>query len=412
MKYGVAYFHDPFKPHESKVTFCTESESGELGAWGQLLKERAWFTNIDLPAFIEHGLLEIPHLRHANYLAPGFRQILAEMGANIKGQVELQSLRLLLEIFSRVMNYASKSSHCDLEAVYENKGDSISAVLRYKHGDWDEELDIPDLVKDAFKDGYLMSTRNTQHNITFDDKITHLSFPRAAYAMALLNSEIPIGEWSIHEEAGAFKNISGHDILPVLEQVFAARSGMVKVKLPKALNEDLPLHRLNNANGQWLTIQEAEVIAKTAPLKVVSLAYAKERTTLNKLLEDQKWREPNTMDALSYSAGLYLQELWSALSHERQSTISQRSYTPSTATFIKSWDRVYCLRAAEAIEERGFKVLAYGNNNISIAAPKEEIQELLLLGYQLGICSMNMTQSSAFLSKTDNENNLRSGPSK
>lgn len=382
--YGVALFTAPANPHDSGIMACSPESVSELDGWQELDQEIIWLTNIELPVLMESGLAAETYLRARNYMAPDLKQIARELNLDInQSQLTANSIRILQEVAQRIFNYLERLCGMAVSARYEITLDRLTSTIRKAIRSSDSEVHMPQLMHEVFDSAQTLSTRPAVNAINPGDQIITLSYPRGAYAMLLFEQIIPKGAWHFIKAPEALAKVNSDNGMDIIESIFDGRAGFIQVRMNSKRNQDLPFLRAQTEGSQWVSLHEFRELANDISMRVLNIAHSESQQTVGEYLQSANIKLPDMVDGLSYSAGIALENVWKALLLHNESNLSLKPFLDSASVSIRSWDRIFCKRAAEAVFDRGYKVLTHGNNNITVAVPKTEITALKDLGYQL-----------------------------
>lgn len=133
-----------------------------------------------------------------------------------------------------------------------------------------------------------------------------------------------------------------------------------------------------SAMRQWVTGDEARMYANFGQLEVFEAIHWPEWVRPIEALGALRDLEAliDDYDHLSYSLGLYAEQLWTGLATAQAAKgLDYRSTTNVVAPFIRAADRMRCLDAANRVSEQGFGVIGYGAGRVLVNLDIDRIAE-------------------------------------
>lgn len=386
MYFGVAHFIEPDEPTESRVFAYDGAALKVYDNWSELPDTKTWLSNVNRATLSSAKLANLMHIKSAQFLTVPQDSLVKELLLPVSDEPSLRSFKRLYEVYAFVfLRLADSFGRVDIR--HESR---LTAEIAKKITLNESDRFLSPGFLGIVNDCYSLSITVPGRRLKPTNKIVNLSYPRAPYAYHLLSQRVPQGEWQkisrTNKRYGYLYECKGDSLIDGFNQLAEERAAFVKIALVnRKSNEDLTVIRLGNPGGEWLTVIEAIELSEYVEIKMLDMLVSESTIELSELLEQWGLEKPEKSELFSVSYGYFLTEIWRTLTSEQVMAADNSAYYTPSATYIKAYDRIACMYAAESVLGRGFDVNAYGNNMISTSVPEEYISALLELGYEKGL---------------------------
>ena len=379
---GVCWFDDPKNPEAGWA-----SEAGQtafrVNGYHELSQECIWVSNVDSKTFREFNLHNIPNLRESSYMRVRLDRLARELGIN-------GSNNEAVEILSSILDRAIRFGYERFAISPEDKGYRYSAILASQHmpGSLRQR---PRSHTDAIEEALRQSTQHFQSRTgkaPYGASTHTFIFPRMAYSNWLLTRRYPMtSNWKpIKFNNGGFE-IGQREGSPIkgtaarlkkLEEINAKEAMVLKVKVLGMDGFYVPFASFGAGYGSsqrhWATLPEIIEMARYSHLKVEGGF----KTDLSKM--EGHLLDDNPQTNFSFSKGIFYENVYSFLGN----FVDGRQPT-GLAAYLRAYDRIACLKIAEAFSRQGINVGSFGTGMITLFIQENQIKEAAELGLSLGL---------------------------
>jgi hypothetical protein len=279
-------------------------------------------------------------------------------------------------IFQRVYNLGLENYELTLEDVEYRYNSALSQCILTRNIRQLPSGNYSTILSQAFKE----ATQQNQAmigNPVKGSRIKTFGFPKGAYARYLLSFPMPsntnwqkVSDKDISGTIGTREDnsITGTSaFLKMCERKYKDKAMFLKLTVTytsKYFRNFATFAMGSNYQRNWATLPEVIELAKYSVIEIheayICDTYNLDIKSIN--LDD---------DEYSYSRGLYLENLWTAYSLPIQ---NGEVFNPVGA-YLRAYDRILCLKAANAFSGNNFKVGSFGTGRVVVYMKKHE-QEL------------------------------------
>lgn len=333
-----------------------------------------WFTNLSFHDFYSMNLFQHPSFRNEGWLRTSFRQIAHELGLDTGASPDV-AVRNIALVASRVVSLAKRNA----------------IVTRLHSGKFNEDINIgtgidftaisrtPDLAQRAFDNIAEHAAVSVLKGSNYEagQKTITLRANRVFHARKILQSPVPHGiSWTLrHPEFGGHD----HDALDALETPFLLNITVSDVN--PLVSEVLSFGSGAKAPREWITDTEWRVIRDIADIQINAVLVSTEPARISKLAS---FLPSGRLDELSYSCGLFAEQLWTSLTNPVKQRMNGKHYA-AIAAWYRAIDRSTMFQYAQKLHSRGLSILSYGVGAITLRYPDNGLGAILEAGIDLGL---------------------------
>ncbi len=331
--YGVALWDDPDISGQGLICLAGEAPR-RIASPADVPSHNVYISNMDYRQFVRARLQRTPKFRARDFLRLNLGSILTETGY-LKGEPEAQAI-FLSGLFSQIMDYAAR--HLGIHnAPRSTLALGLREALGYQPPDNDPELEY--ILKSASQ-GYTFSAWDPDIAPSGDGpKPLFIIFRehRQAYAQSLLAAQVPHGAW----RQVRHKRNQGQDaLMALIEAVAAEQPVAVPIRIHRFTNSRIGNlinygagardHKVRSGAGhsmsspnqrEWICFPEFLMLREFADIEICTpiMAAAEYTDNLCRASEPDGNFDPfklQGLDRINYSAGLYLENLWTSISRQ------------------------------------------------------------------------------------------------
>lgn len=373
---GVAYYLHPHSPIDSPAWAYISGSAIEKTTHPAAIRGVTWFTNLDLSALIEWGL-DPSTIKRNDFFPGGLIGLVKESGLSPQNIAKNgEGLDLIHQLISSTMSFIRKLEFCDDISHLHKLGDAIPKTEQ--KNDTAEYIRQSQLYNQAFIGSYKHTYRSQDPAIMGAGERLVFRFPKGAYAKHLSERPIPTGGWKEIE----IGNENPHEFIIKHAQTSA---GFVRIRTRKKDADSLRLLSICDHTGQWLTLPEAAEVSLQIPLRIdVAIIGSLGENEIKRTVEVVERASPISL--LTFSAGYVLESAWNEMASVRMKrSDNSHSFPCSTASYIRSWDRIACYRAARKLALNGTEVISYGHGQLTLLVPEFDVEAKIVEAYDLGL---------------------------
>mgnify|MGYP000002844768 CR=1 FL=1 len=380
MKIGVILFDDP-KIGEQGWGAKSGQEAERINGINALDQEYIWITNVDYMDFNNLGFRNVSYLRETHYMRGTIKTFIEELGLKSSPS---KAAEILSNIFQRVIKFGNEMFGIDPKEHshrYANLLAQKIIPMNMRKAPTHNNESISDALEEA--------TQLMQNNVgrrPNGRKAITVHMPRIAYFNWLLNSRVPVdrewkkiafntGEFEVGIEKG--KEIEGTKTrMSKLDKLSEDNAFMFNISIKSMEDEYLSFASFGvgkKTSRTWVTYPELKELARYSRIEVKKGL----KTQIGALDEDVQDKDPSTN--FSYSKGIFLENLISALSTNVDGVLN------GVIPYIRAYDRMACLKAAEVLNSEGYYVMSYSFGKIVVLVPETGIEEFVSKSLSMGL---------------------------
>lgn len=346
---------------------CWAAVAGEkarrLKSIHDLASDVIWYTNISRDTFQALRLYNLPNLRHELWLRSRFNQITQELGLDerfITPDVLAESLALvtqnLLSYSNARYGVTSKSEmlNADFARIYNAPESGLSS-------------DIYENVLPVIQHSIVIVVSGTSRSASTSNLTVKPN--RLEHARAVLATKVPGDK--------KWKRIS--DIPPKIDSWLEACQTPFLIKM-SLRNIDPEMAELlswgsgSSSQREWMTDVEWRIIRQFAAVEVKEIIVNENPGILVPQLE---LLPSGQFDALSYSAGITSELLWTSLTTKvNRNRDNQINYT-AAAAWLRAADRMLMFNHAQKLLNLNCKVGLYGTGMVCLNYPEGSLHHYI-----------------------------------
>ncbi|HDX8428175.1 TPA: hypothetical protein RQN23_002875 [Aeromonas veronii] len=387
--FGVVFFDNPDNPCQGSA-----SEAGQavfsITSIGDLKSDVIWITNLEFDQIRAKRLWNNPKIKRINFFRDDLYKISKELGLVINSS-NVEGLRVLSEIVNRVMQMAFK--HYSIEEVLQSFKDTINKSLMTPLYHLDDggsgNLLLDQILNESFN-----AYQQCYGEIPQDYITASLKFSRFTYGQEILDMPVPCGAWNELKDYpkgwGVRGVISADSPVDYLNSFMDEKPMLVNL-VTKNMDSGFA-ELLDFANGtnrrQWVTAQEAVLAGLYGDIQIKGIYIAE---GYQKISEKMAFALPNEgiTAELSISLGILAENHWTSLASGRKVNIHGvvKDIKPARAVWMRSWDRIMCWKAAQALKQAGYLVRGYGVGGVDVAVLPARLGPLYEFAASLSLSS-------------------------
>jgi len=350
-----------------------------------------WLTNANYQTMMfGNGAGQNPWLRHDGYLRLRVDQILSEWGLTSAAPDEAAAW--LADMFDRVMRYAG--------ALLPDKDWSKRTLVEEMMSAWPEPemptgqyaASIRQALRESLQEWTCTPCRTPKDNITIK-----LWRPRNVHFRDMLTVPIPTGpwelaaggdlpprearmEWLVHEQTRpALTNI-------LIQQDYASEDLAVLFAFGGGAKNDSG----DAMRRSWCTHPELVALHNLSPVDVDAVFLGESYGTLPMPFVDESalQRLQSPIGALSWSAGIVLENLWMAATRPgivRRPDQTRRRAVSYRGAWLRAHDRLAMFIHASKMSKGGWLVTSYGTGAIWVSVDPGNIPAMLADAFRVGL---------------------------
>ncbi len=380
MKIGVCLFDEPNIAREGWVSIAG-SKAVRVNGIGELRNDVFWVTNLSYFSYRNLNLNQMPNVVDEQYFRTKLTSLCKELSSS-ENPEELASMAALIldrthEIGERFLSISANGSHYRYTNILQ--GCLLGSELR-KQPMGAGSLDITEAIQQSTQENQSMTAKSFAKG----SKLHSFTFPRAGYAKWLLSKQYPTnsgwtklnvdrkGEVVIGYEDGI--KIKGTDaFIGKLEDLDNSnKAALFRVSIVSMNPQYMQFAKFGSGANKyvrrWASLPEIIDISRYSKVIVMD-GYTAQKSPLN--LPEFVLADDELQLDYSFSKGLFLENLWAAISSPSYSKTSNT--VSAVSAYMRAYDRIACGRAAAAFAMHGFTVGSYGMGRVQVSLrPGEE----------------------------------------
>lgn len=369
-KIGVVCF-DNYQSVQAGWSSVDGSVPKRINGIGDLSSSVLWVSNLPFYYYKKLNLIRNPNIYDQQFFRTSLKLLGSELGLedNVKSLCQYASV-----IFQRVYQQGVDDYQILLDEAEYRYNTALASVILPSNIRQIPSGKYSSIMMEAFKE----STQQNQAmigNATKGAKARTFAFPKGAYARILLSQDFPsnsnwrkISAEKIKCTVGTREDnvIKGTNAFSkYCQDKFQNKAVFLKVSVTytsKFFRSFATFAMGSNYQRKWVSLPELIELLKYSVVEIHE-AYEGDvfKLSLNNLDLD--------IDEYSVSRGLYLENLWTALSLP----LNEGEYFNPVGAYIRAFDRVLCLKAAYAFARNNFKIGSLGTGRVIVyVKPNEE----------------------------------------
>lgn len=339
---------------------------------------RLWLSNLDRKIHWKAGLFTLKHIKDSRYLRVDLYQIARELGWSPKKIGSTKTAQAISEVFARVCRLA-KDYAPELDYMTDSLANDLVRALDIKpyiHADETEE--------EAFACSYQDRTVLTLSDLPAgEERWVTFRIPRLYHVNQILGetSRLPQGPWKmIPEAAMPAKNLRMQWVYDNFRDV----PFMVKVRKMQFYGQENQFRDLFRMDEvilagrarrlrNWIPAPEFMGVRNFMDMDIESVCTGKEYVSASGIVPDF-----DPVYHHSYSYGLLMENVMTAycLRSVAPKLKTKTSVSP-WASWIRAYDRFFCLNNAAVLKPFSRKIASYGNGNVVVSTVESELEVLM-----------------------------------
>ena len=355
-----------------------------------------WLTNVSYDDMNASGILDHAVFRHNNYLRLPVGSILLELGfTDNDGKVSTpdQAVAAIASIFERMIRLSAWIGGLSRE---EWKPPMRNLRLFYRQTLFPADQRLDPALQDAIDEATQAFSR-TRMTAPFDCQRFTLVVPRLAHARRILDTPIPAGpecqvvsppepgtsvtDWVRQVGGPMLIKASVGGMSSMVSQVINFGGATV----PTARRDGRDALYQGASTRQWITSEEACVLDRLGELTIEKAIVFTRWTTVLHAIEPIKefFGMVEPLDHLSYTVGLFAENLWTGLTLTNESSPADRGLSANLAApFLRSMDRLNCLEHVMDVVEQEYSVTGFGVGRV-MCATRNGREDPILAGFRV-----------------------------
>jgi hypothetical protein len=368
-KIGVVCFDD-FNTLSSGWASISGEKAFRVNGIGDLNSSILWISNLPFYFYKKFNLIKNPNIYDHQFFRTSLKMICDELGLDDNNK---EVCRVCSQIFQRVYSLGLKEYDLSLEdAEYRYNSALTTCILSSNIRQVPKGPYSAELVQ-AFKE----STQQNQAMMGEPVKASRarsFSFPKGAYAREILSQRVPTNtNWSKLKDSEVNITIGTKEenklkgstsFFKMISEKYKDKCLFFKINVTytsKFFRSFATFAMGSNYQRNWVTLPELIELAKYSIVEILE-GYSCDSQYL-------KFDEIDLdADEYSYSRGLYLENLWTAYAL----AINNGEYFNPVGSYLRAYDRVYCLKAAYNFQKNNLRVGSYGTGRIVVYLKNSE----------------------------------------
>lgn len=369
-KIGVVCF-DNYESINAGWSSIDGSEPKRINGIGDLSSSVLWVSNLPFYYYRKLNLIRNPNIYDQQFFRTSLKLLANELGLDDDTKL---LCKYASKIFQRVYEQGVEDYQISLDDAEYRYNSALSSVALPSNIRQIPSGAYSSILIEAFKE----STQQNQAmigNVTKGTKARTFAFPKGAFARTLLSQDFPnnsswvkISSDKIQTTIGTREDnvIKGTQaFIKYCEKEFNKKAVFLNISVTytsKFFRSFATFAMGSNYQRKWVTLPELIEIIKYSVVEINS-GYTGD--VFNLKLDNIDL----DTDEYSISRGLYLENLWTALSLP----INDGEYFNPLGAYIRAYDRMLCLKAAYAFAKNNFRVGSFGTGRIIVyIKPNEE----------------------------------------
>ena len=376
--------------NESIGVVCFDDEATATDAWcsiagkdpfrieslSELRSDIIWVSNLSYYDYRKLNLTLLPNVFDHQFFRLSLKQLAIE---NNLANNNFELTRFASLIFTRVAllgeeNFKIKSFDVDYR-YYTTLASAVIPFYARKKPTENFSFELMEAFKQATQENQAMTGLQAPKG----SKAYPFYFPRTSYAQWLLSLDYPIGEsWQelkesdytgiLGTENGIFikGTVSKLKKLNTLNEKYAGFFRVTVINTEPEYREFGTFSAGSNHPRKWASIPEIIHLASIGKIKIEG-GYITQKGKLS-ILKKLNFSDIEKELDYSYSLGLFLENLWIALSSP-----TNKKYYTALGAYIRSYDRIACFSMAEKFNQINFVTGSFGTGKVIVYAKKHEI---------------------------------------
>lgn len=399
MLLGVVLFDDPRAPGAGWMS-CRAvhgATAERIAGIGDVPTDLVWVTNVEQGDFYALRLHRDAHLRRANYLRVGLRQLQLELG--LDSVAPDQACMVLAGVMATVAHLARE---CGLE-IGQMRGESLAVLVRdYALG----HVERPSQEMEAALEGAHQSDSSTPGQFTPGARLAMLRRNRAQHALEVLQTPVPEGVWEYMEEVVMPPPRERVAWLLAMERPLLVRARVSRVT-PQyaelvAFGVQMRARRARSDLRNWMSHPELMWIREVAEVHITGAFVGTGYGGVN-------WREavrqalrrdfglPPSVLHLGVASGILLENLAAGAMAEMRPSQVVDGWYPPRAVWLRAVDRALSFFDAIRVAKAGARVVGYGSGTVRVMVPEGGSEQLALQARNAGVLAGMSVNSAARL---------------
>lgn len=347
-----------------------------------LASDSLWIVNATFDEMNVAGLAQHAFFRGANFLRLSVEAILGEMGMLAEdGHVAEpdQAARVIADLFERQVRMLCLLTGTPRERWKPPRSILRSAVRSHLMAPDDR---LGDTLLDAVNESNQAFTRCRSSGRGGGTKtaLGFLPVPRLEHARAVLDCPVPANsKWEPVEPPNALADVSEwlkRNAAPMLiratvENFEPSIGQLINFGGVANVNQRQSQGRVYHeaSTRQWITSDEARMFSHFADLTIHEAVAFPQWTQVSKAIPQvrQFFERVDPLDHLSYSVGLFAENLWTGLTLNLEAHPTDRGLAANViAPFLRSADRLNCLQYAIDVTSQDYEVMSFGVGRVGV----------------------------------------------
>lgn len=387
MKIGFVLF-DEGQSDEGWASKCGE-ESYRISNWSQLDNDYIWISNIPFKEYHKYSFSKLGHIKESHYFRVPPSSIIKEL--KLENNLD-RATSIISKIFCRIAKIGQEKfgvNPSDNNAVYRYANFFMNKILpsSFLEEPTEKNVSINQILESA--------TQNYQNQIGMKPngyKAVNLQFPKNAYFQWIFSQKFPknkswkrvkFREGSVEIGFEKGKEIPGTaSTIKIFKKLSEENATLFNIKV-KSIEPQFQSFATfgcgkdtNQAKREWVTFVELNEMVSYSKIEII-----KAIKTESDFLPESVLHKSH-LEAVSYSNGLFLENLFSALSSPiKNGSMKYHGSIP----FLRAYDRMACFRAAKVLNEEGYFIFSYSVGKIVVLVPENKVNDLIHLALHFGL---------------------------
>lgn len=400
---GVCLFDDPKDPSSGCWFSVAGDEPKRASGVNALPPKMTWVTNIKYEDFRANGLSQLGNIKETHYMRTDTDKMIKEF-CSIKTDNNMENSRILSEIFNRTVVFGMDNLGVK---VFSGNFKYLSCI--------EDVVDLKSVKARSFTDyAYIQEAIENSYQVNqarYGVKPNHskdysFTFPRASYYRWLFGKKLPLN--SDQFSAVSFKTgdlvigMKDGRALDFHKERVSKLRDMVKkddfayffqIEVPHVEKSHSSFATFSCGNGTgknsskrtWASLPEILEISRFSVVKIFNgykTPLSHLPSEIMSIINNNSLDEIDRIEQTSISKGLFLENVFSMLAGKLGGSSGNNT---ALGAYLRAYDRMACLCAAEIFSSMGYAVGSYSTGKILLFLKDNEINDACGLAMMLGL---------------------------
>lgn len=334
-----------------------------------------WWTSLDVQTFYQSGMSRMGHMRNADFLRTTMSMLMDELGITSRFIPVNDAVKVLSEIFSRVMNLAEYNYGLEV-STHQKFCDDLRYLLL------PQDMPLSNEMDQACQLSYQAFVKCTKNPSRIRSRGLLFKRNRYQHAMDVLSTPIPGEQFSYVERKNLPPRNERLKWVLDLNQPVLVEGAITSVAQEYA--NVISFGSGVNHRRRWISHPELLALSGFANIDIDSVFLFKEYRPLQTKLPIPLV-EPG-FGQLSISIGLLAENFWVGLSTPQNLRFdSANKLHAPRVSWLRASDRCFTMLRAMEVHKHGIQINSYGVGSVTIDVPYGNLPEVIEIAGGAGL---------------------------